>query len=87
MPEERIDFLLLEMDSSGVIHNALSLPRTLPVPITVREMDVQLLDQGTHTAQDEQGPGSVPTQHHAARSVPLGPIQVAMGVPAGQRAG
>lgn len=32
MPEEPIDFLLLEMDSSAVVHNALALPPTRPSP-------------------------------------------------------
>lgn len=29
------------MDSSGIIHNVLSPPQTIPIPITVREMDLQ----------------------------------------------
>ena len=39
--EKRIDFLLLEVDSSGIIHDALSPPQTIRIPITVREMDLQ----------------------------------------------
>lgn len=39
--EECIDFLLLKMDTSGVIHNMHSPLLTMPILITVREIDLQ----------------------------------------------